>query len=96
MLSLWSLSNHKNNKIVNVSYALLYVSYILIVRFHMDCATGCELDSIKRSPDFRLASCGLTGGLLSKTAEYGTLIGHFQVSNTITVKTRLRAKQCSR
>ena len=44
MLSSWSLSNHKNNKIMNVSYALLYISYILIVRFHMDCATGCELD----------------------------------------------------
>ena len=96
MLSLWSLSNHKNNKIMNVSYALQYVSYILILRFHVDCATGCELDSIKRSPHCRLASCGLIGGLLSKTAERGTLIGHFQVPNTITFKTRLRAKQCSR
>ena len=66
MLLSWSLSNHKNNKIINVSYALLYVSYILIVRFHMDCVTGCELDSIRRSPDCRLASCGLTGGLLSQ------------------------------
>ena len=96
MLSSWSLSNHKNNKIINVSYALLYVCYILIVRFHMDSATGCELDSIRRSPDCRLASCGLTGGLLSKTAEHGTLIGHFQVPNTVTFKMRLRAKQCSR
>ena len=81
---------------MNVSYALQYVSNILIVRFLMDCATGCELDSIRRSPDCRLASCGLTGGLLSKTAEHGTLIGHFQVPNTITFKMRLRAKQCSR
>ena len=80
---------------MNVSYALQYVSY-MIVRFHMDCATGCELDCIKRSPDCKLASCGLTGELLPKTAEYGTLIGHFQVPNTITFKTRLRAKLCSR
>ena len=95
MLSLWSLSNHKNKKIMNVSYDLQYVSYILIVRFHMDCASGHKSDSIRRSPDCRLASCGLTGRLFSKTVEYGILIRHFQVLNTINFKTRLGAKQCS-
>ena len=64
----------------------------------MDCVnTGCELDSIRRSPDCRLASCGLWAvDCCHKTAEHGTLIGHFQVPNTITFKTRLTAKQCSR
>ena len=83
----------KNNECF-VRSAVCFVYFDCEISYGI-CAIGCKSDSIRGSPDCRLASCGLTGRLLSKTAEYGTLIRHFQVLNTINFKTRLSAKPCS-